>query len=70
MSPLQWSVDPRDWTRPGTAAIVRDVLRQLRPGSVVLLHDGGGDRGQTLLALRPLFRALAPRQFVPALPQP
>ena len=70
MSPLQWSVDPRDWTRPGTAAIVRDVLRQLRPGSVVLLHDGGGDRGQTLLALRLVFRALEPRRFVPVLPQP
>lgn len=52
MHPLGWSVDPRDWSRPGAAAIVASVERAVRPGSVVLLHDGGGRREQTVAALR------------------
>jgi peptidoglycan/xylan/chitin deacetylase (PgdA/CDA1 family) len=49
-APLNWSVDPQDWARPGTAAILR-TLRQAAAGDVVLVHDGGGDRSQTLAAL-------------------
>jgi peptidoglycan/xylan/chitin deacetylase (PgdA/CDA1 family)/sulfur carrier protein ThiS len=47
-----WSVDPTDW-RPGTTArqIARRVLRAVEPGSIVLLHDGGGDRSATARAL-------------------
>ena len=48
---LQWSVDPQDWTRPGVGTIVARVLRQVHPGAVVLLHDGGTDRSQTVAAL-------------------
>ncbi|MEV6973608.1 polysaccharide deacetylase family protein [Kitasatospora sp. NPDC093806] len=55
LRPLGWSVDPRDWSRPGTPAIVSAVQTQLKPGGVVLLHDGGGDRGQTVAALRQLL---------------
>ncbi|MED7954229.1 polysaccharide deacetylase family protein [Streptomyces sp. BE303] len=55
LRPLGWSVDPRDWSRPGTAAIVSAVRTGLRPGGVVLLHDGGGDRSQTVAALRQLL---------------
>lgn len=55
LRPLGWSVDPRDWARPGAAAIVTAVQQQLRPGGVVLLHDGGGDRSQTVAALRQLL---------------
>ncbi|MFF2349689.1 polysaccharide deacetylase family protein [Kitasatospora sp. NPDC058115] len=55
LRPLGWSVDPRDWSRPGTAAIVSAVQDRLRPGGVVLLHDGGGDRTQTVAALRQLL---------------
>ncbi|MER8182456.1 polysaccharide deacetylase family protein [Kitasatospora sp. NPDC094015] len=55
MRSLSWSVDPRDWARPGAAAIVAAVQRGLRPGAVVLLHDGGGDRSQTVAALRQLL---------------
>jgi peptidoglycan/xylan/chitin deacetylase (PgdA/CDA1 family) len=76
MTPLKWTVDPRDWARPGVRAIVRTVLQELRPGGVILLHDGGGRRGQTLDALRILLRKL-PRlgyHFVlppqPASPEP
>jgi peptidoglycan/xylan/chitin deacetylase (PgdA/CDA1 family) len=48
---IQWDVDPRDWARPGTGAIYGTVVGNVRPGSIVLQHDGGGDRSQTLAAL-------------------
>ncbi len=52
----EWSNMPRDWTCPGTDVIVRRVLDKLRPGDIILLHDGdsvyvGGDRSQTVAAL-------------------
>ncbi|MGW6914154.1 polysaccharide deacetylase family protein [Kitasatospora sp. NPDC054939] len=59
LRPLGWSVDPRDWSRPGAAAVVATVQRELRPGGVVLLHDGGGERSQTVEALRQLLPWLA-----------
>ena len=52
MVPLAWSVDPRDWMQPGTRSIVRNIMRNTRPGSIILEHDGGGDRAQTVAALR------------------
>ncbi|MFJ2866497.1 polysaccharide deacetylase family protein [Kitasatospora sp. NPDC087314] len=52
MRPMCWSVDPRDWARPGTSAITERVLKNVRPGSIVLNHDGGGDRSQTVAALK------------------
>ncbi|MFJ8626006.1 polysaccharide deacetylase family protein [Kitasatospora sp. NPDC093550] len=55
MSSLGWSVDPRDWSRPGVPAIVSTVQKQLKPGGVILLHDGGGDRSQTVAALKQLL---------------
>lgn len=57
-------VDPNDWQRPGTDAIVRQVLDQVHAataantGNVILLHDGGGDRAQTVAALPRLIAAL------------
>jgi peptidoglycan/xylan/chitin deacetylase (PgdA/CDA1 family) len=52
MTPLAWSVDPRDWARPGVTAIIRDIMDHTRTGSIILEHDGGGDRSQTVAALR------------------
>ena len=63
--PVLWSVDSRDWQRPGTKAIVRRVLRNVRPGSIVLFHDGGGDRQETLRALPAILRALEKRNLEP-----
>ncbi|MFE6866707.1 polysaccharide deacetylase family protein [Kitasatospora sp. NPDC057692] len=62
-----WSVDPQDWARPGRAAIERRVLNAVKPGSVVLLHDGGGDRGQTVAALPAILRTLKSRGYTFAL---
>ena len=56
--PLRWTVDPKDWSRPGTATIVTRVLDQLRPDGIVLLHDGGGDRSQTVAVLTQLLDEL------------
>jgi peptidoglycan/xylan/chitin deacetylase (PgdA/CDA1 family) len=52
MTPLAWSVDPRDWARPGVTAIIRDIMDHTRTGSIILEHDGGGNRSQTVAALR------------------
>ncbi len=48
---IQWNIDPRDWARPGTAAIYDNVIANARPGAIVEEHDGGGDRSETLAAL-------------------
>ena len=45
------SIDPNDWERPGTDAIVERVKQQRPHGAVILLHDSGGDRSQTVAAL-------------------
>jgi peptidoglycan/xylan/chitin deacetylase (PgdA/CDA1 family) len=52
MTPLDWSVDPRDWSRPGVSAIVRNIMGNTRTGSIILEHDGGGNRSQTVAALK------------------
>lgn len=46
-----WSVDTVDWRRPGVQAIAAGMLTTTRSGSVVLMHDGGGPRAQTVQAL-------------------
>jgi peptidoglycan-N-acetylglucosamine deacetylase len=51
LMPLDWSVDPRDWARPGAGAIAANILRNTRTGSIILEHDGGGNRAQTVAAL-------------------
>ena len=51
MASLGWSVDPQDWAMPGVTAIQSDVVDAVEPGSIVVLHDGGGDRSQTVEAL-------------------
>jgi peptidoglycan/xylan/chitin deacetylase (PgdA/CDA1 family) len=60
--PLDWSDDPRDWSRPGVAAITRRLLAA-RPGQILLCHDGGGDRSQTYTALRTVIPALQARGY-------
>ncbi|MGW1216697.1 polysaccharide deacetylase family protein [Streptomyces sp. NPDC002499] len=52
MEPLAWTVDTLDWTTPGTRTIVHRVEGGAAPGVVVLSHDAGGDRSQSVRALR------------------
>jgi len=60
---VMWSVDPADWLRPGTLTIVQRVLEAARPGTIVELHDGGGDRSQTAAALPAIIRGLRRRHY-------
>ena len=48
---VMWSIDPKDFSQPPAAAIARTVLSQATSGAIVLLHDGGGDRQQTVEAV-------------------
>jgi peptidoglycan-N-acetylglucosamine deacetylase len=52
MRPLGWNVDSKDFERPGTDALVATVERELPNGPTLLFHDAGGDRSQTVEALR------------------
>ncbi len=45
-----WDVDTEDWRRPGVDSLVK-TLEKAKPGQVILMHDGGGDRTQTIKAL-------------------
>ncbi|GJF30437.1 hypothetical protein KNE206_31370 [Kitasatospora sp. NE20-6] len=58
-----WDVAPDDWAMPGADFIADTVLAQARPGSVVLLHDGGGDRTQTVEALPAIVEGLLERDY-------
>lgn len=61
MTPLSWSVDPKDWNKPGTEAIIAKVQTSSHPGSIVLSHDGGGDRSETIAAYQVLIPYLKQR---------
>lgn len=52
MEPMAWTVDTLDWTTPGTRTIVDRVAEGAAPGVVVLSHDAGGNRSQSVRALR------------------
>lgn len=52
MEPLAWTVDSLDWTTPGTGTIVDRVENGAAPGVIVLNHDAGGDRSESVRALR------------------
>ena len=60
-------IDPQDWARPGADAIVQRVKEQRNEGNIVLLHDAGGDRSQTVEALPRIIDYLQTRgdQIVP-----
>lgn len=63
-----WTVDPQDWRKGKTAdEIEAEVVRAVTPGAVILLHDGGGDRRETIAALPGIIRRLRAKgyEFVP-----
>lgn len=69
LTPVFWSVHAWDWERPGADRIASDVDEGLEDGAVVLLHDGGGDRSQTVEAVRTILGEAARRGLRPvALP--
>jgi len=60
-----WSVDTSDYTQPGAAAIVQRALEGAKPGAIILMHDGGGDRSETIAALPAIVRGLRKRGLRP-----
>lgn len=52
MRPLGWNVDTKDFEHPGVDTMVATVKSEISNGPTVLFHDAGGDRSQTLAALR------------------
>jgi peptidoglycan-N-acetylglucosamine deacetylase len=66
LTPLGWSVDPRDWdtAHVSTWDIVNTVLRTTHRHDIILEHDGGGDRSNTVAALRIFIPELLERGFV------
>jgi peptidoglycan/xylan/chitin deacetylase (PgdA/CDA1 family) len=60
---ITWDVDPADWSTPGTGAIYSRVVDAARPGSIILMHDGGGPRAETLAALPGIIDTLRGRGY-------
>jgi peptidoglycan/xylan/chitin deacetylase (PgdA/CDA1 family) len=58
-----WTVDTADYRRPGMAAIVHAVVAGARPGAIILMHDAGGDRSETVAALPKIIGALHARGY-------
>lgn len=68
MASVHWTIDPADYHQPGAGSITATVTAQAVPGSVVLLHDAGGNRTGTVQALRTILPNLRQRFLVDALP--
>jgi peptidoglycan/xylan/chitin deacetylase (PgdA/CDA1 family) len=58
-----WHQDTRDWTDPGVTKIVNKVLDNARNGDIVLFHDYGGKRSQTVKALQEILPELQKRGY-------
>lgn len=60
---ILWSVETGDYLMPGTGVIVQRALAGARPGAIILMHDAGGDRSQTVAALPQIIRKLRARGY-------
>ena len=63
MRTVNWNVDPSDWSNPGSGAVYSRVVDAVEPGAIVIMHDGGGDRSDTLAALPAIIRTLHGRGY-------
>lgn len=58
-----WNIDPEDWKKPGTQKIADNAIQHAMPNGIILLHDGGGDRTQTVGALPIIIDNLKERGY-------
>lgn len=58
-----WHQDTQDWKKPGVDSIVTKVLKGTQPGDVILFHDGGGNREQTVKALEEILQELQKKGY-------
>lgn len=63
ISLLMWDVDTNDWRKPPPAAIAARAISGARPGAIILMHDGGGDRSRTVAALPTIIDGLKKRGY-------
>ncbi len=63
MMMVLWTIDTSDYRQPGVGAIINSVLSGVRPGAIVLMHDAGGTRTQTIEALPRIISALRARGY-------
>ena len=70
MRPMGWQLAVTDWVPPGTDELARRLTEGVTPGAVVLLHDGGGDRSQTVDAVDLVIPRLRADAWQFALPPP
>jgi peptidoglycan/xylan/chitin deacetylase (PgdA/CDA1 family) len=59
-----WSIDSKDWQNPGPGKIVENVVKNISPGSIILLHDGGEKREQTIMALENIIERLRQQGYL------
>ena len=60
---VMWDVDPQDWRQPGADQIAAHILSHAYPGAIILMHDGGGGRSQTVAALETVLAELSTRGY-------
>jgi peptidoglycan-N-acetylglucosamine deacetylase len=53
-----WHQDTKDWRRPGVGKITSNVVSDTKPGDIVIFHDAGGDRSQTVKAVENILEIL------------
>jgi polysaccharide deacetylase family sporulation protein PdaB len=58
-----WHQDTRDWANPGVNRIVQHIQSNVRNGDIILMHDAGGDRSQTVHALNIILPQLTKRGY-------
>jgi peptidoglycan/xylan/chitin deacetylase (PgdA/CDA1 family) len=60
---ILFDVDPRDWEMQDPSVLAGRILDSAKPGSIILLHDGGGDRSGTVRAVEMIIPELKRRDF-------
>lgn len=70
MIPLSWTVDSKDWTLPGEQSIINNVLSEVGDEKIILMHDGGGVREQTVKALPTIIEELKNQGYTFTTPSP
>ncbi len=61
---VRWNIDPADWKNPSAQEIADAVIAHARPGGIVRMHDGGGDRSSTVAALPTILSTLGDQGYV------
>lgn len=69
MKPLGWSVDTKDWQNPGVESIIATAQKQVKNGGVILMHDAGGNRTESVEALQKLIQILEKDGYQFSFPQ-